>query len=138
MEDTELEQYLPKMVDYAVFIQLNQVQVELYSTFSNLVQNTDIKQKNQRNFLSDFAIFKYICTHPQLLPIMEKHRHKKIRESDVITNEKDSNPALPSFGCLGWWKTKLPPNAENRIDYGTKMIVLKAIIEECEALGDKL
>lgn len=135
VEDTELQQYLPKMIDHAVFIQLNQVQVELYNSFSNLVQNMDIKKKNRSNFLTDFAVFQYICTHPQMLPIMEKQRHKKIKESDLITNDKDSNPAPTTFG---WWKTKLPPDSDKRIDYGNKMVVLKAIIEECEALGDKL
>lgn len=135
MEDTELEQYLPKMIDHAIFIQLSQVQVELYNKYSSLLQTNDFCQKNQRNFLSDFVVFQYISTHPQMLSIMEKNRHKKIKESDVITNEKDSIP-VPSI--LGWWKSTLAPDVASRIDSGNKMVVLKAIIEECEALGDKL
>lgn len=122
------------MIDHAVFIQLNQVQVELYNTFSALTQNINIKQKNRGTFLSDFAVFQYIGTHPQLLPIMEKQRHKKIKESDVITNDKDN----PEPTTIGWWKTKLPSDCDKQIHYGHKMVVLKAIIEECEALGDKL
>lgn len=135
VEETELEQYLPKMIDHAVFIQLNQTQVELYNTFSSIVQGSNVNQKNRRHFLSDFANFQYICTHPQMLPIMEKLRHKKIKESDVITNDNDNNPS-PS--TVGWWKTKLPSDSACRIDYGNKMVVLKAILEECEILGDKL
>lgn len=123
------------MVDHAVFIQLSQTQVDLYSTFSNISCNTNVKNKSRGNFLGDYAIFQYICTHPQMLVIMEKQRHKRIKERDVITNEKDSNPTPTT---IGWWKANIPPDSENRIDYGNKMVVLKSIIEECELVGDKL
>lgn len=120
------------MLDYAVFIQLSRVQIELYNTFSDIVKDTSDKTKS---FLGNFTIFQYIGIHPQILPVAEKNRHKKIKENDVITNDKDTN-SMPNVS--DWWKSKIPPDSENRIEYGNKMVVLKAIIEECEVVGDKL
>lgn len=134
MEDIELQQYLPKMTDYAVFIQLNQIQVKLYNDFSDIVKSTE-QTTESKKLLVEFGIFKYICTHPQMLPFAEKQRKKKNKEKDVITNYKDS---IPSISTYGWWKSKLPSDSGQKIEYGTKLVVLKAIIEECEVVGDKL
>ncbi|XP_074034541.1 uncharacterized protein isoform X3 [Leptinotarsa decemlineata] len=133
IEDTELQIYLPKMQDHALFIQLNQVQVDLYNQYSEIIK-LNIGKKQHKGFFSDFSVFQLICTHPHLLSIMEKMRTKRITETDVITNEDDQ----PICNLSGWWKDKMPKDAKKNIDYGSKLVVLKAIIEECETIGDKV
>ncbi|KAJ8933446.1 hypothetical protein NQ314_014003, partial [Rhamnusium bicolor] len=133
IEDKELKIYLPRMVDHAVFIQLHQVQVELYQKFSEIIRNS--ANTNNKGFLSDFYIFQYIGTHPQLLAVMESMKNKKIKERDLITNEQEDNPIC---NIDGWWKAKIPEDASEKIEYGNKLVVLKSILEECEAIGDKL
>ncbi|CAH1116490.1 unnamed protein product [Phaedon cochleariae] len=133
IEDSELELYLPKMVDHAVFVQLTQTQIDFYNHFSELVKRKP-ENKNTKGFLSDFQIFQYICTHPQLLAVMDKLNKKKIKERDLITNEDE--PAICTIE--GWWKDKLPVDSESNIDYGNKLVVMKSIIEECEEIGDKV
>ncbi|XP_057660710.1 transcriptional regulator ATRX-like [Diorhabda carinulata] len=132
VEDTELEMYLPKMLDHAVFIQLHQVQVNLYNHYSNLVRHNVDKTTGNR-FLADFHMFQYLCTHPHLLALMEKSKNKKVKEQDVIC--EDDEPAL---NVVNWWKDIMPQDADSKIEYGHKLVVLKSIIEECEAIGDKL
>ncbi|XP_018577757.1 transcriptional regulator ATRX [Anoplophora glabripennis] len=134
VEDTELKIYLPKIVDHAVFIQLHQVQVDLYNKFSELVAKNSTNT-NKRGFLSDFSIFQYICTHPHLLAVMENLRNKKIRERDLITDEQEDNPMC---NIEGWWKAVVPEDAAEKIEYGHKLMVVKSIIEECEEIGDKV
>ncbi|CAG9860347.1 unnamed protein product [Phyllotreta striolata] len=128
VEDTELEIYLPRMVDYAVYVQLKQPQVDLYNSY---LDGTGYMKKE---FLKDFITLQLICTHPQLLEFNSIRRKKKIREKDVITKEDDQFVGNNDK----WWKGKLPESASQKIEYGSKLLVLKAIIEECEAVGDKL
>lgn len=66
---------------------------------------------------------------------MENLRNKKIKERDLIINEQEDNPIC---NIEGWWKSVVPPDAAERIEYGNKLMVLKSIIEECEEIGDKV
>ncbi|KAJ8925650.1 hypothetical protein NQ315_009495 [Exocentrus adspersus] len=134
VEDTELKAYLPKIVDHAVFIQLHQVQVNLYNKFSELVMKNS-RNTNKGGFLSDFSVFQYICTHPHLLAVMENLRNKRIKERDLITNEQEDNLIC---NIEGWWKAVTPADAAEKIEYGNKLMVLKSIIEQCEEIGDKV
>ncbi|VEN43708.1 unnamed protein product, partial [Callosobruchus maculatus] len=138
-EDTELQTYLKKMHHYAVFVQLHPVQVEFYKKFLDIAfaaqQEEQRKTSKQKGFLSDFAVFQYICTHPYLLKIMDKRRNSNEREQDVIIAD-DVRPAECNVGK--WWKDGMPEDAENAIEYGTKLLVVRHILEECEEIGDKV
>lgn len=129
--------YLPRLVDFAVFIQLHQTQVELYNQYHKII-NGDVNH-NKKNFFGDFTALQYICTHPHLLNLNEKGGKRP--EQDLIVDEKENSPATakgPSYMADGWWKKLLPEDVAEKVEYGTKMRVLKGIIEECEAINDKL
>ncbi|KAJ8955909.1 hypothetical protein NQ318_005457 [Aromia moschata] len=134
VEDTELKAYLPQIVDYAVFVQLHQVQVELYNRFSEIVKKNSVGT-NRKGFLSDFCVFQYIGTHPHLLGIIDNMRNKKIKEKDLITNEHDYDLVR---NITGWWKSTVPEDSAEQIAYGHKIMVVQAILEECEKIGDKV
>ncbi|KAJ8970162.1 hypothetical protein NQ317_007225 [Molorchus minor] len=80
-------------------------------------------------------MFQYIGTHPYLLSLIDNMKNKKIKEKDLITNEAEDNPIC---NINGWWKAKVPEDADEKIDYGSKLIVVKSILEECEEIGDKV
>ncbi|KAG5899552.1 Protein CHROMATIN REMODELING 20, partial [Gonioctena quinquepunctata] len=133
IEDTELEIYLPKMMDHAVFIRLNQLQVNLYNHFSDIAKE-NMDKKQHKGFLSDFLIFQHICTHPHLLALVaNKNRKTKRIEEDIITIEEEKPLKLGN-----WWKDKVPKDADSKIEYGNKLVVLRSIIEECEDIEDKV
>lgn len=63
VEDTELKQYLPKLIDQAVFVKLSDLQVELYNTYldstnSRPVIYTKSGTINRKNFLADVQILR--------------------------------------------------------------------------------
>lgn len=108
--------------------------MDLYNKFSQLVEKNSVT-KGRKGFLSDFAIFQYICTHPHLLAVMENLRNDRIKERDLITDEQEDNPIN---NITGWWKALIPSDAAENIQYGNKLMVLKSIIEECEKIEDKV
>ncbi|XP_050504552.1 transcriptional regulator ATRX-like isoform X3 [Diabrotica virgifera virgifera] len=130
VEDTELEIYLPKMLDYAVFIQLHQLQCDLYNDYCN--RHPPDEKKSASTFLSDVHMLQYIGAHPHLLNVIEASKNKKIKQQDVICEDDE----IIDMG--NWWKDKMPTDASEKLEYGHKMLVLKTIIEECEEVGDKL
>ncbi|XP_072388064.1 uncharacterized protein [Diabrotica undecimpunctata] len=129
VEDTELEMYLPKMLDYAVFIQLHQLQCDFYNDYCNRQPTAD---KTASTFLKDVHMLQYIGAHPQLLNVIEASKNKKIKQQDVICEDDE----IIDMG--NWWKDKMPADAPEKLEYGHKMLVLMTIIEECEEVGDKL
>nr|CAI5870295.1 unnamed protein product [Callosobruchus analis] len=137
-EDTELQTYLKKMHHYAVFVQLHPVQVEFYKKFLDIAfaaqREEQRKMSKQKGFFRDYAVFQYISTHPYLLKIMEKRRNSNEREQDVIITDD----VRPVCNVGNWWKDEMPADAENAIEYGTKMLVVRHILEECEEIGDKV
>lgn len=125
------------MYDHAIFIQLHQTQVDLYNHYSKLVRKPNSTEtRSYSSFLSDCRIFLLICTHPYLLSLNEKLQKKKIRERDVIVEEEHNNNCTNISD--GWWKPLMPLDVSKKISYGNKLVVLKAIIEECEVIGDKM
>ncbi|CAH1279860.1 unnamed protein product [Diabrotica balteata] len=129
VEDTELEMYLPKMLDYAVFIQLHQLQCDFYNDYCNRQPAAD---KTVSTFLKDVHMLQYIGAHPQLLNVIEASKNKKIKQQDVICEDDE----IIDMG--NWWKDKMPADAPEKLEYGHKMLVLMTILEECEEVGDKL
>ncbi|CAH1961713.1 unnamed protein product [Acanthoscelides obtectus] len=137
-EDTELQTYLKKMHHYAVFVQLHPVQVEFYRKFLEVVFTAQMEQGKaytHKGFLSDYGIFRYICTHPYLLKIVAEKPKKSDKEQDVIITYEDG---VTCKDVGKWWKDYMPTDAENTIEYGTKLLVVKHILEECEEIGDKV
>lgn len=65
-ESYELEKYLPKIIDYAIFIKLHHLQIELYKKFiENRGSLEDV------NFLSDYAALKLLSSHPYIIQLHE-------------------------------------------------------------------
>lgn len=61
MEDTELKLYLPKLIDQAVFIQMSDLQVNLYNTYLDSAKSLPIVYTqsgtiNRKNFLADVQV----------------------------------------------------------------------------------
>ncbi|KAL3273263.1 hypothetical protein HHI36_014717 [Cryptolaemus montrouzieri] len=138
-EATELNKYLKNIKDYALFIQLHPVQELLYRSFIEMAKNRKIAKKKLNTFFSDYQISKYICSHPQLLYTMETQnarRKKTIKETDVISEEPEVQEieGIP----MGWWKNMCSDDVKTNIEFGTKLQVMMAIIEEAEIIGEKV
>ncbi|XP_060536010.1 transcriptional regulator ATRX-like isoform X3 [Cylas formicarius] len=143
VEDTELKRYLPKLVDYGIFIHISDLQVQFYNAYLDNAQArlefTKTGNINQKNFLADVQMVKYICSHPYMMSIAEKNCPKKVKERDVINdtvqNEQEQEILISKSS---WWKPLLPEDAGQRLELGNKLMTALSLVEEAVSLGDKV
>lgn len=59
-----------------------------------------------------------------------------IKELDVISQEPEIQEVegIPQ----DWWKVECPDDIQTNIEFGTKLQVMMAIIEEAEKIGEKV
>ncbi|XP_050296644.1 transcriptional regulator ATRX-like isoform X2 [Anthonomus grandis grandis] len=143
VEDTELKQYLPKLIDQAVFIKLSDLQVKLYNTYLDFVSTkpvtlTKAGNVSHKTFLADVQILTYICSHPNLLTTAEKNHKSKIKEQDVIDEMMDEAVNQKVFSRAGWYKDLLSPEGVKELELGTKMKVALSIVEEAIQNNEKV
>ncbi|XP_049826069.1 transcriptional regulator ATRX homolog isoform X4 [Aethina tumida] len=130
MESNVLEKYLPNILDYAVFIKLGPLQAELYHSFINL-------RIKKPTLFGDYPLLSRLTTHPYVMKIDEQKKHSKMpRERDVIETDDYGNQT--TLKELDIWYNSLPNVIETNYEIGGKLYIMKAIIEACEKLNDKL
>ncbi|ERL88266.1 hypothetical protein D910_05653, partial [Dendroctonus ponderosae] len=161
VEDTELKRYLPKLIDQAVFIQMSDLQVNLYNTY---LDSTDLRPIvytksgtiSRKNFLADMQVlqvgtsgvtigrevercgFQYICSHPNVLTTAEKTSKAKIKEQDVIEDHMDVDVDANVLRKGDWHKALLSMDGTRQLGMGTKFLVAIGIVKEAAAAGDKV
>ncbi|XP_030750632.1 transcriptional regulator ATRX-like isoform X3 [Sitophilus oryzae] len=139
LEDTELKQYLPKLVDQALIVGLSVSQVGLYNTYLDTAiamqqVRTSSGKLNRKNFLADVAILDYVCSHPYALCVAAKIREKKVKEEDVVV-ENGPDDVVTKYD---WWKDKMPDDLTESPGLGTKMLIILDILEQTKIEGDKV
>ncbi|XP_048518191.1 transcriptional regulator ATRX isoform X4 [Dendroctonus ponderosae] len=143
VEDTELKRYLPKLIDQAVFIQMSDLQVNLYNTY---LDSTDLRPIvytksgtiSRKNFLADMQVLQYICSHPNVLTTAEKTSKAKIKEQDVIEDHMDVDVDANVLRKGDWHKALLSMDGTRQLGMGTKFLVAIGIVKEAAAAGDKV
>ncbi|CAH0550276.1 unnamed protein product [Brassicogethes aeneus] len=137
-ETSELEQYLPQRRDYSLYIKIHELQAKLYKSYLENAKTVVKKNNKNGNFFKDYKVLSYVSSHPHILKIVEqkKESHKKVKEMDVII-EQDEQENIDLINNREWLQS-IPPEVTEQCELGTKMVVLKSIIEEAEILGDKV
>ncbi|KAL1501678.1 hypothetical protein ABEB36_006965 [Hypothenemus hampei] len=143
VEDTELKQYLPKLVDQAVFVNLSNLQVILYNAYLDILNSRPIvytKTGNisHKNFLADIQILQYICSHPNVLKIAQANSRAKIKEQDVIDDNLEVVLDDRILTRKDWSKDILPNDEIEHSKAGTKVTIALKIIQEAIAIEDKV
>ncbi|XP_076267003.1 uncharacterized protein LOC143200458 isoform X1 [Rhynchophorus ferrugineus] len=138
-EDSELKQYLPKLVDQALFISLSEVQVRLYNAYldqeeSKRVERTADGNIKRSNFLADVGILDYLCTHPYTLIVAAKTRRTKIKEQDIVADNVPDH-VIPRND---WWEDIMPSDVEDNPELGPKMLIVLDVLKQANAEQDKV
>ncbi|KAK4885550.1 hypothetical protein RN001_001821 [Aquatica leii] len=127
-ELSELVPYLKRRYDYALFIQLHPIQMDLYQKEAELAGRSASENISRKQIIGNYHKFRFIWSHPYMFHLKEI----------AAAAQRNGNEASSTLGVDDWWKGFCPPDSDININYGPKFKVMFSIIRECEKIGDKI
>ncbi|KAF5307148.1 hypothetical protein FQR65_LT00664 [Abscondita terminalis] len=122
-ELSELVPYLKKRHDYALFIQMNPLQMELYEQEAYLAGSKIQDSMSTNHVMAAYNKFKCIWSHPYIFHLKE-----------LAARKQNKNGTGNDF----WWNGFCPADCDTNLNYGPKFKIMLNIIKECEMAGDKI
>ncbi|XP_031342914.1 transcriptional regulator ATRX-like isoform X1 [Photinus pyralis] len=133
-EASELLMHIPKRRDFAIFINLHDIQKKLYD-FKVDMDTQNSNTVGVRDLIKNYHKFQNIWSHLYLFRLKQKQLLKEF-EKNPLESRKGSSEIDPAY--LSWWEQFAPPDSDSNVEYGPKFKVMLAIINECQRIGDKV
>ena len=120
--------YLQPKFEYVLSIKMTDVQIKMYEHYLKYFADVPVEGEASKNLFRDKNILSLVWTHPALL-----HDYR------IESEEKEKENFICTIG--DWYLKFIDPEAGTgvyQVELSAKFILLFAILEMCEKIGDKL